>query len=326
MLDTLLYIKDGKIHSTIYYKPTDGHAYLRYGSEHPKSLKKSIPYSQFLRLRRIISEEDTFLDKANEMAEFFINRDYPRRIVQEGLRKALNISRDEALAPKSTTTPKTDILTFPITFNTLNRKVTSAVLKRYGTLQNDPLIGPAFVIKPTIAYRRGPTIGKAVTNTRIRHIIDDLRGTFNCNASRCLTCAHTNNDPIIVGSKGCAVAEGHFTCKTKNLVYAISCLVCASIYIGETGQELKARFRTHRNDVKNYHKRVKEGKRNSLVAQHFAEPGHTEMDMLVAGICIIPDKKKRLTREQQIILETGSYRGEGMNVDFKFMYCVSDNL
>ena len=44
MLDTLLYIKDGKIYSTIYYKHIDGHTYLGNGNKYHKSLNKSIQY------------------------------------------------------------------------------------------------------------------------------------------------------------------------------------------------------------------------------------------------------------------------------------------
>ena len=54
-LDLTIYIEQSKVHTSLYTKPTDRHMYLNYFSEHPMSLKKSIPYSQFLRLKKIHS-------------------------------------------------------------------------------------------------------------------------------------------------------------------------------------------------------------------------------------------------------------------------------
>ena len=49
---------------------TDRHMYLNYSLEHPRSLKKSIPYSQFLRLKRIHSEPKYLLEAQIHMYFF----------------------------------------------------------------------------------------------------------------------------------------------------------------------------------------------------------------------------------------------------------------
>ena len=46
----------------IFYKDTDTHSYFRYESAHPPSCKKGIPYSHFLRLRRICNNDQTLRD------------------------------------------------------------------------------------------------------------------------------------------------------------------------------------------------------------------------------------------------------------------------
>ena len=46
------------------------HSYLLYSSSH---VKNSIPYSQFLRLRRLCSEDSDFSLKSEEMCEFSTN-------------------------------------------------------------------------------------------------------------------------------------------------------------------------------------------------------------------------------------------------------------
>ena len=54
-LDTLVYIDSNNRHqTTLYKKTTDYQNYLRAKSAHPFSLKKSIPYSQALRIKLIV--------------------------------------------------------------------------------------------------------------------------------------------------------------------------------------------------------------------------------------------------------------------------------
>ena len=53
-LDTLVYVDSkNRLQTTIYKKPTDCQNFLRAKSAQPFSLKKSIPYSQALRIKRV---------------------------------------------------------------------------------------------------------------------------------------------------------------------------------------------------------------------------------------------------------------------------------
>ena len=54
-LDTLIYKDKSYSSQTLNRKPTDQQSYLHTYSDHPKSLKKSIPYSQTLRIKTICS-------------------------------------------------------------------------------------------------------------------------------------------------------------------------------------------------------------------------------------------------------------------------------
>ena len=70
-LDLCLKSVSDRLLTSIHYKDTDTHSYLYYTSSHPARCKNSIPYSQFLRLRRICSEDNDFENKSIEMASFF---------------------------------------------------------------------------------------------------------------------------------------------------------------------------------------------------------------------------------------------------------------
>ena len=80
-LDLIIYIKESKLYTRLHTKTTDRHMYLNYYSQHPMSLKRSIPYSQFLRLKRIHTEPQYLLEAQIHMYFFLIWREYPHDIV-----------------------------------------------------------------------------------------------------------------------------------------------------------------------------------------------------------------------------------------------------
>ena len=96
-LDSCLSISDARITTTIHYKPTYAHSYLDYSSSHPPHRKKAIPYGQFLRFRRICSDDDEYVAKSKEMASLFLNRGYPRSVVTNSQRRTQEISRERPL-------------------------------------------------------------------------------------------------------------------------------------------------------------------------------------------------------------------------------------
>ena len=59
-LDIKVSIRGNALCTSVHYKPTDSHSYLLYSSSHPSHVKNSIPYSQFLRLRRLCSDDSDF--------------------------------------------------------------------------------------------------------------------------------------------------------------------------------------------------------------------------------------------------------------------------
>ena len=59
-LDINMKINNHSIQTSVHYKETDRHNYLHHTSLNPDHSKQAIPYNQFLRLRRICSDNDDF--------------------------------------------------------------------------------------------------------------------------------------------------------------------------------------------------------------------------------------------------------------------------
>ena len=87
-LDTTIQISNGSLVSTLYTKPTDSHSYLLYESCHPKHIVASIPYSQFLRIRRICTHWTDFLSNAMALVNYLTAKHYPIGDVLDSLIKA----------------------------------------------------------------------------------------------------------------------------------------------------------------------------------------------------------------------------------------------
>ena len=63
-----------------------------------QNTKQSIPFSQFLRLRRLCSKDQDFQSKSVEMREFFVQRGYPTSLLDTAFSKASQIPRSETLS------------------------------------------------------------------------------------------------------------------------------------------------------------------------------------------------------------------------------------
>ena len=66
-LDTHLIPCDDRVVTSLCYKETDSHSYLNFKSSHPFKCKASIPANQFLRLRKICSEDDDLEEAATSI-------------------------------------------------------------------------------------------------------------------------------------------------------------------------------------------------------------------------------------------------------------------
>ena len=76
------------LQTTIYRKKTDKQNCPNARSEHRKSLKDSIPYSQALRIKQICSSQQEFLNHTAKMISQFQKRGYDRSLIEQKIKKA----------------------------------------------------------------------------------------------------------------------------------------------------------------------------------------------------------------------------------------------
>ena len=103
---TKLSINDNGLSTSVHYKPTDSRNYLLHASSHPQHVKNAIPFSQFLRLRRLCSDDTDFNNKCEEM--------YPDSALTPGKNCTQEIDRETAL--QTSQNEETDRIPFTLTY------------------------------------------------------------------------------------------------------------------------------------------------------------------------------------------------------------------
>ena len=200
-LDIKLAITNNRIQTSIHYKETDTHNYLHYTSFHPRHCKQAIPYSQFLRLRRICSNDVDFSEKAEEMLTFFKQRGYPEPQLHNDLQRVTTISRDEALSPTRLNVTNVDRVPLALTyhpFDTVTRKI---LLENFNILSTDPETRGIFPEPPLVSYRRDKNLRDFLVHSTSGSQRPLDAGSFPCRRPRCQTCRYITSQTVLHGPK-----------------------------------------------------------------------------------------------------------------------------
>lgn len=99
-LDTVVYVENNILYTKPYTKPTDRQAYLDFTSSHPTHLKKSLPYSQALRIRRNTSNNNTLKTELEKLQTVFATRKYPTEFTSKEIKKVWKFSQKDLLIKK----------------------------------------------------------------------------------------------------------------------------------------------------------------------------------------------------------------------------------
>ena len=149
-----------KIQTTIFRKPMDQETYLHAQSNHPKSLKDSIPYSQALRIKTICSTTSEFNKNSDVITKRFKERGYPENLVNEQVYKVKNIKRKQLLSTNKRTIQNCILVS--ITYNRYLQNISNIITKNCNILQISPTLQKVFDKKPMITYKRNKNLGELI--------------------------------------------------------------------------------------------------------------------------------------------------------------------
>ena len=319
-LDTITYKKDNKLYTKLYIKPTDNKQYLHYTSSHPYHIKKSLPYSQALRYRRIISEDTILYTELENLKSKFLTRQYPKELIDSQIDKVLTIDRTNTLQYKSTEQKKDAFLKFtggesflpliiafhPTLIQDKNNNIHQILDKEWNTFinKNDKILHTFQNNQPKIVYKKGKTIAQYVISSKYPptwhntdndqqtiQILTDLLNenelvTFTiypCQHPLCKCCQH-----IIYPNIEYFLPNTNMSCTSTYVIYLITCSKCNIKYVGQTTKQLNYRLNNHRSNIKHNLK--------TAIAIHFNNYKHNISHLKISPLEQVP------TRTQQQLL------------------------
>ena len=80
-LDLIVKLSKGCLTTDLHITDTDRHQYLHFNSSHPNHTKRSIIYSQALRLAKICTFDNDFIQYVDEMKLWFQRWVYPEDVI-----------------------------------------------------------------------------------------------------------------------------------------------------------------------------------------------------------------------------------------------------
>ena len=190
---TALKDNQGNISTDVYQKQTDTHPYLHWTSAHPPHLKRSIPYSQALRLRRICSSTDTLRKRIMEYSDFFVACGYAQYKVIHEMQKVLRLTQEECLQTKER--EPTDRIPLVATFNPHTTLIAEIAKQNWNFLQSKERLSLVFNKPPLVAYGRPKSLRDRLVRSRIeietpRNLIS--KGCRACERTKCSWCKKIN--------------------------------------------------------------------------------------------------------------------------------------
>lgn len=165
---------DGSLSSGLYRKPTAGNTILHATSSHPQALIWSIPYSQYLRIKRNCSSQESFLREAGELRERLLVREYSHTCLKKAFKRANKQSKQDLLFPKKKSQLNcTQLALLPNTIN--NKKVIRKIIEKFWhLLLIEPNLNVHIPDIPAITYWRAKSLKDQLVPVNLWVHIDEI--------------------------------------------------------------------------------------------------------------------------------------------------------
>ena len=177
-------------------------------------------------------------------------------------------------------------------------------------MKQDPYLAEVFPLPPLVAYKRQPNIRDKIIRAKVPDDVNQRPKREVLGMKKCLNCPIC---PFVHPGHSVKSTANNFTvdintavnCKTKNMIYCISCRRCSEQYIGESDRSLQERFSEHRGYVTKNHQ-------HKATGYHFNQKGHSVSDMSVSILEKVYNRDERFRKEREkfyILKMNTKYKG-----------------
>ncbi|XP_078527395.1 uncharacterized protein LOC144799740 [Lissotriton helveticus] len=263
-LDVQVLMKNNVIITIVYTKQTDRNSSLLFQSFHPEPLKKHLPTSHFIRLKRITTYNSDLEDSLKVQTVKYRQRGYPQDILESSLKKVAQQPREVLLKEKEKATTQDSKTVCVLKYSTESSRIKRIINKHWPLIQTEPDLNGLYNDKITFAFQRSRNLKEFLNAPKNKDT--KWRGMLKCQ-----NCKHCSN--VITGNnlthptKGYQIELRHTsTCDTTNCIYMIKC-PCGKVYVGQTERKIKVRITEHKSNIRLANMK-------STVASHWKDAKH----------------------------------------------------
>ena len=250
-LDICIVNVGGIIQTDVYYKPTDTHQYLNFHSNHPRHVKRALPYNLARRICTIVSNPNIRNDRLQALSLSLKKCNYHSGLIDDGISKALSFDRNNLLNPvKRNINESKNTIVHVSTYNPNYCSKSGIINGMFSELKENKLTKNIFVNNTILLSKRQPPNLKGLL-TQAKFSDLKKQGVNRCGSPRCKLCE------IIIEGEAYNFkntnynfsVKSHMTCDTRNCIYVLQCGGCSKYYIGETNN-FRLRINLHKDHAK----------------------------------------------------------------------------
>ena len=163
--DITVFKVDKKLRTKMYVKTTDRQSYLHSKSEHPNSTKRSIVYSQALRLNKICYNRSDLHNNCKRLLNTLTKRGYNKKDTTTQINRAISIPRNELL--NKIKTSNTERLPLTVTYNRTLPDLKTIIDKNFHILQTELKLKEIFSDPPVFAFKRNKNLKDIIEGNKV---------------------------------------------------------------------------------------------------------------------------------------------------------------
>jgi hypothetical protein len=289
-LDVTVVKEHNKLITKLYRKDTDRVGYLHFKSDHPRHVKKALPFSIATRITRRCTREFDRDKNMESLQHNLKSRCYPDGIVENAIQRAKEGDRGTRHVDRNFDQAGTPL--FISTYSSNGIDLTRILRRHFNILQSNSLLLKKFPNPPNIVFRRPRNLKDVLVNSKFGASIlsPENWGCTACRKPRCQICRVMSTKKFVSSKMGDFKFEirGSFTCDSSNVVYLLECDSCKVQYIGETGTAFRLRYNNHKHKSK---------VDNLPIARHIQTTGHSFSNFrvyILAGDFKTPEHRKNI--------------------------------
>ena len=251
-LDLKIMIREGKLVTDLYVKPSNSQLYLDYRSNHPTHCKNAIVFSQALRIVERCSSQELAEPHFESLKSRFLDRNYPESIVDSQIEKAKKKSRKQLIFQSRKEKNKADKkIRLIFTNNEGNPPLQKWLREGKKFLRSSKAKKIASNLQ--IVYRQPRNLQRLVAgpNNKVTSEPEESAGSHKCNKP-CVSCSVVREASTFrsTNTKKVYKIRQNSNCGSEFVIYLATCLRCQGQYVGKSTTAFRKRHSNHKQEIK----------------------------------------------------------------------------